>query len=63
MDFTRRELIDFGSKLLVLASVGATLEQIKQVRVTADYDDRYGANSGPWTTEMFVEAVYQSLKK
>jgi Fe-S-cluster-containing dehydrogenase component len=28
MDLTRRELIDFGSKLLVLASVGATLEQI-----------------------------------
>jgi len=28
MDITRRELIDFGSKLLVLASVGATLEQI-----------------------------------
>ncbi len=28
MDMTRRDLIDFGSKLLVLASVGATLEQI-----------------------------------
>ena len=28
MDITRRDLIDFGSKLLVLASVGATLEQI-----------------------------------
>jgi hypothetical protein len=30
--------------------------------VTADYDDRFGATSGPWTTEMFVEAVYTSLK-
>lgn len=28
MEITRRDLIDFGSKLLVLASVGATLEQI-----------------------------------
>jgi Fe-S-cluster-containing dehydrogenase component len=28
MDITRRELMEFGSKLLVLASVGATLEQI-----------------------------------
>jgi len=28
MDITRRDLIDFGTKLLVLASVGATLEQI-----------------------------------
>jgi hypothetical protein len=23
----------------------------------------YGANSGPWTTDMFVEAVYASLKQ
>lgn len=41
---------------------GATLEQVKAARVTADYDTRYGANSGPWTTGMFVEAVYTSLK-
>jgi glyoxylase-like metal-dependent hydrolase (beta-lactamase superfamily II) len=40
----------------------ATLAQVKAARVTADYDDRYGANSGPWTTDMFVEAVYTSLK-
>ena len=40
---------------------GATLEQVKAARVTADYDTRYGANSGPWTTDMFVEAVYTSL--
>jgi glyoxylase-like metal-dependent hydrolase (beta-lactamase superfamily II) len=42
---------------------GATLEQVKAARVTADYDTRYGANSGPWTTDMFVEAVYTSLKQ
>jgi glyoxylase-like metal-dependent hydrolase (beta-lactamase superfamily II) len=41
---------------------GATLAQIKAARVTADYDTRYGANTGPWTTEMFVEAVYNTLK-
>jgi hypothetical protein len=41
---------------------GATLEQVKAARVTADYDDRLGMNSGPWTTDMFVEAVYTSLK-
>ena len=35
---------------------------VKAARVTADYDDRFGANSGPWTTEMFVEAVYTGLK-
>ena len=42
---------------------GATLQQIKAARLTADYDTRYGANSGAWTTDMFVEAVYNSLKK
>ena len=42
---------------------GATLEQVKAARVTADYDTRYGANSGPWTTALFVEAVYNSLKQ
>lgn len=42
---------------------GATLDQVKAARVTADYDTRYGANSGPWTTDMFVAAVYNSLKQ
>ena len=41
---------------------GATLEQVKAARVTADYDTRYGADSGSWTTDMFVEAIYKSLK-
>ena len=42
---------------------GLTLEQVKAARPTRDYDPRYGSTSGPWTTEMFVEAVYKSLKK
>jgi hypothetical protein len=41
----------------------ASLQQVKAARVTADYDTRYGANTGAWTTDMFVEAVYNSLKK
>jgi glyoxylase-like metal-dependent hydrolase (beta-lactamase superfamily II) len=40
---------------------GMTLEEVKAARPTADYDPRYGATSGPWTTDMFVEAVYKSL--
>ena len=39
-----------------------TLEQIRASRPTEDYDARYGASSGPWTTDMFIEAVYKSLK-
>jgi cyclase len=40
---------------------GMTLEQVKAARPTRDYDPRYGATSGIWTTDMFVEAVYKSL--
>lgn len=49
-------------RVQALINQGATLDQVKAARVTVDYDPRYGANSGPWTTEMFVEAVYKSLK-
>jgi cyclase len=40
---------------------GMTLEQVKAAKPTRDYDPRYGATSGIWTTDMFVEAVYKSL--
>jgi cyclase len=49
-------------RVQALIKSGATLEQVKAARLTADYDTRYGANSGAWTTDMFVEAVYNSLK-
>ena len=40
-----------------------TLDQIKAAGFTKEYDPRWGAKSGPWTTDMFIEAVYKSLKK
>jgi glyoxylase-like metal-dependent hydrolase (beta-lactamase superfamily II) len=49
-------------RIKAMIDVGATLQQVQAARVTADYDTRYGANTGPWTTEMFIEAVYNSLK-
>jgi hypothetical protein len=44
-----------------MKDAGATLAQIQAARLTADYDTRYGSNSGPWTTAMFVQAVYDTL--
>jgi cyclase len=41
---------------------GKSLEQVKAAKPTADYDGRYGASTGFWTTEQFVEAVYRGLK-
>ena len=40
-----------------------TLAQVKAARPTRDWDARYGKTTGPWTTDMFVEAVYQSLSR
>ena len=40
---------------------GLTLEQVKAANPTQGYRARYGADSGPWTTDMFVEAVYRNL--
>jgi cyclase len=40
---------------------GMTLEQVKAAKPTRDYDPEYGATTGFWTTDMFVEAVYKSL--
>ena len=42
---------------------GMTLEQVKASKPTLDYDPLYGTATGFWTTDMFVEAVYKSLKK
>jgi len=42
---------------------GMSLEDVKKARPTRDYDPRYGSTEGFWTTEMFVEAVYNTLKK
>jgi cyclase len=38
-----------------------TLAQVKAAKPTLDYDGIYGATSGPWTTDQFIEAVYKSL--
>ena len=40
---------------------GMTLEQIQITSPAKGYTRRYGADSGPWTTSKFVEAVYKSL--
>jgi glyoxylase-like metal-dependent hydrolase (beta-lactamase superfamily II) len=42
---------------------GMTLEQVKAARPTRDYDPVYGSTTGNWTTDMFIEAAYSSLKK
>ena len=46
-----------------LIGKGMTLEEVVAARPTAGYDALYGNDTGPWTTDMFVEAAYESLTR
>jgi cyclase len=59
----RDMLVIIRDRVQAMIAQGSSLEQIKAARVTVDYDDLYGATSGPWTTDMFVEAVYTGLNR
>ena len=48
--------------ILALVEQGMTLAEVQAANPTAGYRGRYGVESGPWTTDMFVEAIYNSLK-
>ncbi|MEQ1885421.1 MAG: MBL fold metallo-hydrolase [Bryobacteraceae bacterium] len=40
---------------------GMTLDQVRAAKPTRDYDPLYGATTGFWTTDKFVDAVYAGL--
>jgi glyoxylase-like metal-dependent hydrolase (beta-lactamase superfamily II) len=40
---------------------GMTLDQIQAADPAKEYRPRYGTETGSWTTNMFVEAIYRSL--
>jgi len=44
-----------------LKKQGLTLEQVKAASPARGYTRRYGSDSGSWTTNDFVEAVYRSM--
>lgn len=46
-----------------LVRKGATPEQVRAARPTFTYDGEFGVDKGPWTTDMFVDAVYRELSK
>ena len=37
---------------------GLTIAQVKAGKPTLDYEARWGASSGAWTTDMFIDAIY-----
>jgi glyoxylase-like metal-dependent hydrolase (beta-lactamase superfamily II) len=44
-----------------LIGKGLSLAQVKAADPTKGFRARYGSDTGPWTTDMFVEAAYTSL--
>jgi glyoxylase-like metal-dependent hydrolase (beta-lactamase superfamily II) len=48
-------------RIRTLVGRGRTLDEIKAAQPTLDYDSRFGSTAGPWTTDLFIEAVYRSL--
>ena len=48
-------------RIRYLVEQGASLRDVLDARPTLDYDGRYGADSGFWTTEQFITAVYEEM--
>jgi cyclase len=46
-----------------MAKRGMTVDQVKAAKPTLDYDLHYGADTGRWTTAMFIEAVYRDVTR
>ena len=57
----RNMLVMIRDRVAALKKKGMTLDQVRAARPTLDFDGRYGSTTGPWTTDMFVSAVYRTL--
>jgi cyclase len=62
------DVVDYRDMVTILrdrfrdaAAKGWTVEQVKAARLVRDYEGRYGAAQGSWTTDAFVEAAYRSV--
>jgi cyclase len=60
--YYRDMLTIIRDQVQALIDEGLTLEQVLERNPTFGYEARFGKSSGDWTTEMFIEAVYRSLK-
>jgi hypothetical protein len=45
-----------------MAGKKMTIQQVKAARPSLEYDGIYGATSGAWTTDMFLDAVYREVR-
>jgi glyoxylase-like metal-dependent hydrolase (beta-lactamase superfamily II) len=59
----RNMLVMIRDRIQDMINKGMTLEQVRAARPTLDFDGRYGSTTGSWTTNLFIEATYRSLRK
>jgi glyoxylase-like metal-dependent hydrolase (beta-lactamase superfamily II) len=64
------EVVEYRDTLTVVTDIiqdmvakGMTLQQVKAANPTKGFRARFGSDTGAWTTDKFVEAVYNGLKK
>lgn len=62
----RTEIVNYHDALSIIqgriryyVSKGMTLEQVREARPSFDYDGVYGSDQGPWSTRLFIDAVYR----
>jgi cyclase len=51
------------ARIADLVKKGKTLQEVKDAKPTFGFDGLYGAETGPWTTNMFIEAIYRDLTR
>jgi glyoxylase-like metal-dependent hydrolase (beta-lactamase superfamily II) len=63
------EVVEYRDMLTIIRSViqerineGMSLDEVQATRPTSGFDVRYGSDSGFWTTEQFVAAIYSELR-
>jgi glyoxylase-like metal-dependent hydrolase (beta-lactamase superfamily II) len=64
------EVVEYRDMLTIIRSIiqerideGMTLTELQAARPTLGFDARYGSDSGAWTTEQFVAAIYDELTR
>jgi hypothetical protein len=67
--YDKIDVVEYRDMMVVIRDVvadmvrrGMTLEQVKAAAPAKPYETQYGSKTGPWTTDDFVAAVYQSVQ-
>lgn len=68
--YDRQDVVEYRDMVVTIRDIiqdmiqrGMTLAQIKEASPAKAYEREYGAKSGSWTTDDFVEAVYKGLRE